>query len=149
MLPYSEAAQTAVVFNYDDIPNCLLGHEALLPPLDLSVNQFLVYQLHALCAKPGSKRDGVATVAWSPYDAVAPVNLHFLRAFLLPDPDTLYAFITSIVPDGTKSILVNGVGFPIMITSAWEKWLRVNALRAQWNESKRWLVQASSPLGDF
>jgi hypothetical protein len=38
MPPYSEAAQTAVVLNYDDIPNCLVGPEALLPPLDISVN---------------------------------------------------------------------------------------------------------------
>jgi hypothetical protein len=95
-----------------------------------------------------SKRDGVATIAWSLHNAVAPVNLHFLRAFLLPDPDTLHAFIMSSVPDGTKSVLVNGMGFPVTIIHTWEKWMRVHSLRAQWNKSKRWLMQASSPLGD-
>jgi hypothetical protein len=147
MHPYSEAAQTAIVFNYDDIPNCLVGPEALLPPLDISVNQFLLYQLHSLCAKPG-KRDGVATIAWSLHNTVAPVNLHFLCAFLLPDPDTLHAFIMSSVPDGTKSVLVNGVGFPVTIMHTWEKWMCIHSLRAQWNKSKRWLMEASSPLGD-
>jgi len=40
------------------------------------------------------------------------------------------------------------VGFPVMIVHTWEKWMCIHSLRAQWNESKRWLMQASSPLGD-
>lgn len=148
MPPYSDAAETASVLNYHNIPICLVGPTAFLPPLEISINQLLAYQLYALCAKPGSSTSGVATLAWSPNDHVAPVDLHFLRAFLLPDPDTLYTFINSTAPDGTKSVLVNGIGFPVTITNAWEKWMRVHSLRAHWNESKRWLTQASKPLGD-
>ena len=49
---YSDAAQTAAVIKYSDVPDEFIG--TLLPPLTLTVDEFLEFMLHGICGESGS-----------------------------------------------------------------------------------------------
>lgn len=141
--PYSSPEQTNIVVSYRGIPMALVGDGALLLSLDLNVNAFLKYKLHALCDRTG---DRIASVAWvSVLHEVEfqPLTVQFFRAFTLPPPYKLTAFLASPRPSGTNGVVVNGLSFPLAIIPVWEAWMRVKALQEKWRNSKHWLVTAS------
>lgn len=144
----NDAALTNVVLTYHAVPSALVGDAAFLPSLSLNINQFLAFQLHALCL-PDDKKTFAATLKWATsLPDVPTLDLKVARSFrTLPPSSQLSNFLLSPKPPGTLSVSVNGLCYPLELADVWVAWLRVKTLRRKWQSARSWAKDAREKEG--